>query len=622
MTIRGKLITMQLVTAAVVLALASAVYVWSDLSTYRESLVSRLSSYAELVGENTISTMEFLDPESAAEILASLSVAEGITHACIYDASGSLFATYSRWPQSGRVFPDGPGEGHEFREDALELFLPIRRGDERISTVYVRSDLEAFSEKTAEFAINAALVLAVGLGLSLLLSVLLQRTLSGRIEELSEAAREVSESGRYDRRVPGGGSDELGVLSAGFNEMLSQIQSRDRELREARDTLEERVRDRTGELEAARNEAVALAREAEAANRSKSVFLANVSHEIRTPMNAITGFAEILDGLVSDPQQKEYLASIKSSGDSLLGLINNILDLSRLEAGDLDLDWTEVDLLKVFADIENVFGRKAAGKGVAFHLQLDPELPRSVQMDERRLVQILHNLLDNAVKFTESGRIAVEAGVVLAGGRADLSVTVRDTGIGIPADQLEKVFAPFTQKQGQSINEYGGTGLGLTLTRRLLDAMGGSVTVESHEGEGSTFRVALDNLLIADETPIGDQTPPGHAEPVPSGPGAPEAESAWSDQILSDAAKTRLPELLAGMAGRESAAADLAKTLTINEVEEFAAWVKSLGDAYDLPPLTQWGNGLAHRTSLFEMEGMADMLESYPSLVEKVRSLA
>jgi len=243
-------------------------------------------------------------------------------------------------------------------------------------------------------------------------------------------------------------------------------------------------------------------------------------------------------------------------------------------------------------------------------------------MDERRLVQILHNLLDNAVKFTESGRIAVEAGVVLAGGRADLSVTVRDTGIGIPADQLEKVFAPFTQKQGQSINEYGGTGLGLTLTRRLLDAMGGSVTVESHEGEGSTFRVALDNLLIADETPIGDQTPPGHAEPVPSGPGAPEAESAWSDQILSDAAKTRLPELLAGMAGRESAAADLAKTLTINEVEEFAAWVKSLGDAYDLPPLTQWGNGLAHRTSLFEMEGMADMLESYPSLVEKVRSLA
>ncbi|MFT5366957.1 MAG: signal transduction histidine kinase [Candidatus Latescibacterota bacterium] len=618
MTIRRKLITIQLVTAAIVLVLASTVFVWSDLTTYRASLVSRLGAYAELIGDNTISSLEFVDPGAAAEILASLSVAEGITHACIYDASGSIFATYSRVQQSDGAFPDIPGEGHVFSEDSLELYFPIRREGELISTVFVRSNLEAFTEKTAEFAINAVLVLVVGLGLSFVLSVILQRTLSGRIEVLSDAAREVSESGRYDRRVPIEGTDELGVLSAGFNEMLSQIQLRDGELREARDTLEERVQERTEELESTRNEALLLAQEADAANRSKSVFLANVSHEIRTPMNAITGFAEILNGQITDPQQKQYIEAIKTSGDSLLTLFGNILDLSKMEAGDLDLNGTDVDLLMVFTNIENIFGPRATAKGLAFQLKLDPELPRSVALDEKRFFQILHNLLDNAVKFTKLGNISVEAKTVITHNKVALCIDISDTGIGIPEDQIEKVFAPFTQSQDQSINEYGGTGLGLTLTKRLLDAMGGRVSVTSQVYVGSTFHVVLDDVNVVDNTPIGDQTSPTPSD-VSSGDF--EAESATPTEVLTDAIRARLPDLLVEMAGRESDAANLAETLTINDVEDFAAWLKGLADTSELSLLAQWADGLAQQTSMFEMENMADTLKSYPALLEEIRSL-
>jgi signal transduction histidine kinase len=294
--------------------------------------------------------------------------------------------------------------------------------------------------------------------------------------------------GNYEQTlIPRSEHDELTISLNRMTQALSEVHN----------TLEQRV----AELETTRNEAVLLAREAEAANKSKSVFLANVSHEIRTPINAITGFAEILGGQITDPQQKQYIASIKSSSDSLLNLFSDILDLSRLEAGDLHLNLTDVDLLMAFTNIENIFGSKAAGKGLAFHLKLDPELPRSVELDEKRFLQIFYNLLDNAVKFTKLGDISVEAKAELTHNKVALYIDISDTGIGIPDDQIEKVFAPFTQRQDQSINEYGGTGLGLTLTKRLLDAMGGSVTATSQVSVGSTFHVVLDDVHVVDNTP-------------------------------------------------------------------------------------------------------------------------
>jgi PAS domain S-box-containing protein len=372
------------------------------------------------------------------------------------------------------------------------------------------------------------------------------------------------------------------------------------------------------EMLIAMKEAESAAREAEAANRAKSVFLANVSHEIRTPMNAITGFAEILDRTLTDRQQKEYVSSIKSSGDALLGLFNDILDLSKLEAGDLDMDWTDVDLLKIFADLQNVFAPRAKDKGLTFSLKLDPQLPRSIELDQKRFVQILHNLLDNALKFTHAGSISLEAGADLLDGQTTLRIDVSDTGIGIPEDQVERVFAPFTQKQDQSINEYGGTGLGLTLTRRLLDALGGRVTVTSQVDAGSTFHIVLGNVTVADKTPIGEQATAAPQQDVAE---ASAEGAAWSPETLSDATRAALPDIVTQMANRIASAAELARTLTINDVENFATWVKELGDVHELAPVTRWADRLDQQASMFEMDAMAETLGTYPDLVEEIRSL-
>jgi two-component system, sensor histidine kinase len=505
MTIKRKLITIQLITAATVLVLASVVFVWNDLRTFRSSEVSRLSSYAELVGENTLPTLMFLDDVVAGEILASLSVAGDITHVALYDASGVVFATYTRKGESPDAYQPSPGEGHVFGEDALELYFPILRDGDLVSTVYIRSSLEAFTEKTSEFIGEAALVLVAGLAFSLLLSVVLQRTLSGRIEALSEVARDVSESGRYDRRVAEGGSDELGLLSAGFNEMLTQIQSRDGALRDARDTLEDRVEERTAEVERARKEAIALAEAAEAANQSKSVFLANVSHELRTPLNAILGFAEILKKGV-DASQQQYAEGVLTSGQELLQKVSDIIDLSRLDAGRLERKDHPSRLNRMMMEVEQTFIPEAERRGITFVHEIGDSVPEVVLMDDYLLKQAIVKVVDNAVKFTHQGQVRVVIASDRSDGKTcDIQILIEDTGVGIPENQLGEVFKAFTQKSGQSINEYGGTGLGLAFAQSALEMLGAQLKLESEEGVGTTVHFTLPDVVIGDADEVDEE---------------------------------------------------------------------------------------------------------------------
>ena len=243
---------------------------------------------------------------------------------------------------------------------------------------------------------------------------------------------------------------------------------------------------------------------AENANRSKSEFLANMSHEIRTPMNAILGFSEILlDRFSEHPQYLDYLSSINSSGKNLLRIINDILDLAKIEAGRLEIQFESINLADIVKDIKQVFSLKVMEKGLDFNLNIDPALPVRVRLDETRIRQVLFNLIGNAIKFTEKGEISVIVKPMNPSAdfdSTDIYIEVKDSGIGIAPEQADKIFQPFVQQEGQSTRKFGGTGLGLSISKRLVEMMNGEILLESKLNEGAAFTVHLKDVIIENLT--------------------------------------------------------------------------------------------------------------------------
>ncbi len=243
-------------------------------------------------------------------------------------------------------------------------------------------------------------------------------------------------------------------------------------------------------------EAVHKLREAEAAaNETKTLFLANMSHEIRTPLNGILGFAQLLaqqTGDISNPETQDFIATIHSSGRHLLNLINDILDLSKVEVGQLDFEWGDHPVLPILEDVINVLRPRAEAKSIRLRFCWVGQVPRQIHTDPRRLKQVLLNLVGNAVKFTDQGEVAVEARVKQSGGLCQLVIDVVDTGIGIPLDQLERIFQPFCQADSSFTRVHEGTGLGLSISERLAKTLGGTIGVDSTVGEGTTFTLTLD----------------------------------------------------------------------------------------------------------------------------------
>ena len=258
---------------------------------------------------------------------------------------------------------------------------------------------------------------------------------------------------------------------------------------------------------------------AEEANRIKSEFLANMSHEIRTPLNGILGMAQMLEDRIRGPTEREMLAVVRQSGEDLLNVLNDILDLSKVEAGRFDLDPMPFRPSELIDRVERLYRLRAEGKGLALEVVRTPALDRVLMGDGGRIVQVLHNLMGNALKFTEQGRVQLLAdwreggGAGPTAGAGWLELTVADTGIGMSPDQQERVFEDFVQADGSITRRYGGTGLGLSLSRRLIRLMGGTIRVESQLGVGTRFVVRLP-LAPAAGAPLPPSDPPDAAPPV------------------------------------------------------------------------------------------------------------
>jgi len=243
-----------------------------------------------------------------------------------------------------------------------------------------------------------------------------------------------------------------------------------------------------------------IAREAaDQANKAKSMFLANMSHEIRTPMNAIIGFSDLLYSSIKDPKQRSQIEAIRSSGKNLLRIINDILDLSKIEAGKMMIQKESVNIHSIIKEIETIFTYITKEKGIKFVIDEVEEIPSALLLDETRVRQILFNLIGNAIKFTDNGEVTLSVmEKVKDNDKIDLIISVKDTGIGIPINQQHQIFEAFNQQEGQSTAQYGGTGLGLTITKRLVEMMGGEIKLSSEPGKGSVFTFTLPDIAIKD----------------------------------------------------------------------------------------------------------------------------
>jgi signal transduction histidine kinase/CheY-like chemotaxis protein len=533
LSIKRKLTLITMLTSSAALVLSALSFLIYDLVSFRHLLIQDLMTQAEIIGYNSAGAMEFKDVPAATATLTALTAKEDIVTAGLYGRDSKAFAHYSRASKNtpAALPAESQGNGYRFEGGYLQVFHDVTLNGERLGTLLLQSDMRQWSVRAKRYGgILCIFVLISGL-FAWFVSSKLQRLISRPILHLEDTMRMVSANRNYEVRATKSYGDEIGKLIDGFNTMLSEIQQRDTALRGANEEL----KSRTGELEKeilyrkqTQEELLKAKHVAEEASRAKSTFLANMSHELRTPLNAIIGYSEMLEEETRESGKSDSvqdLRKIQSAGKHLLSLINDVLDLSKIEAGKMGLHLENFEVAQLIDEMTTTLQPAAAKNGNTIHVHVAQSLG-AMHADVTKVRQILFNLLSNACKFTDHGTITVDVDHSKLEGCDWVQFRVSDTGIGITAKQKENLFHEFSQADASIARKYGGTGLGLAITYRFVQLMKGSISVESEPGRGATFTVHLPARVVAETTEVGRSTPNEEAAP------SPDESKPYKDTIL------------------------------------------------------------------------------------------
>ena len=481
-SLSGRLALAVAGAVAVALLLLTGLSTWREVERYAAAKREALRMTAQILAASAAEATARGDEAAAQATLRAIAHGAALVYAAVERADGDILAEQGIGLRlSDDIDLDG---GHVSPLDlmstrTLRVAVPIEENARPIGRVVLVSDNRDLAARIAEVGLTAALAGLLALGLGLAVSLGLQRSVTRPLAALARTMDAVRLRHDYAQRAQGG-SGEVGALAATFNDLLQAINERDRAIARYGAGLEEEVRSRTRDL-------IEAKQAADSANAAKSTFLATMSHEIRTPMNGMLVMAELLASADLPPRQQRYARVIARSGQSLLAIINDILDFAKVEAGRLEVERIPVSPREVADTVVTLFAERARTAGLDLAARIDPDVPGRLLGDPVRLGQVLGNFVSNALKFTAAGHVLVRMRLEEGAAGPVLCLSVTDNGIGIPAERLGDIFTAFTQAEQSTTRRFGGTGLGLSIAERLVAAMGGSVGVESRVGEGSTF---------------------------------------------------------------------------------------------------------------------------------------
>ena len=485
-SIRAKLVV--LVVSAIVIAevVILALSVWQEASRYAAAKRDGSFSTAQVIAAAAARATAEGDVTGAYQVIRAMGRIDGLVFAGIDLPDGRGLADVGATEQlASDLVLDRADQAISVPAivtgRTLEVRVPVVYGGAEVGVMRLISDTRDLPGRIVSAVATTVVGGGLALALALVVALRLQGAITRPLAALTGTMSKVRATHDYTVSLTAESRDEVGILVEGFNGMIADIRERDDRLVRHRERLEQDVAERTADYQKA-------AAEARAADRAKSDFLATMSHEIRTPMNGILVMAELLAATDLPGRARKQAEVIARSGASLLAIINDILDVSKIEAGKLEVEHLDVDPAEAVDTVLKLFADRARSKGLDLAARIAMPRASLIDADPTRLGQVLGNLVNNALKFTETGGVSV---LVEPEGAERVRFAVVDTGIGIAADKLGTIFEAFSQADQSTTRQFGGTGLGLTIARRLVEAMGGEIAVTSRQGEGTTFSFSL-----------------------------------------------------------------------------------------------------------------------------------